>query len=69
MAHINIRSLPKNFLEMKTVMKMINHDFKIIGITETWLNHSTKDTYQLDGYKHVSQVRSTKKVGGVYHYL
>jgi exonuclease III len=42
---------------------------KIIGITETWLNDSNKDNFELDGYKFININRTNKRDGGVGLYI
>jgi hypothetical protein len=42
---------------------------KIIGITETWLNDSNKDNFELDGYKFININRTNKRGGGVGLYI
>ena len=35
--HMNIRSIPKDFSDIKAYLANLNHSFSIIGISETWL--------------------------------
>ena len=41
--HINARSLSKNFEEISNYLSLLNHEFSVIGISETWLTNSTSD--------------------------
>ena len=43
-------------------MRMLNLDFSIIGVTETWLSDVTCDLYGMGGYEFIEKHR-TNKVG------
>ena len=45
-------------------MRMLNLDFSIIGVTETWLNDVTCDLYGMGGYELIEK-HWTNKGGGV----
>ena len=45
-------------------MSNIVCDFSVIGLSETWLNSSTIDTYGIDGYSHVGLTSESGKGGG-----
>ena len=51
--HLNIRSIPSN------LTKLIQY------LSETWLNETNKDVYNLDGYNHIPLVRPDRIHGGV----
>ena len=55
----NIRSLAKNFDKLKECIKTTNHDFSIIGLSETHLKDNPHGYYNLLGYKmeHVKGIR------------
>ena len=38
MFHLNSRSIPEHSIELTSYIHSLNIDFKIIGISETWLN-------------------------------
>ena len=40
-------------------------DFDVIGISETWLTDDNKDLYSISNYQHISNVRKTRRGGGV----
>ena len=44
----------------------LNVNFDIIGISETWLNETNKDIYNLNGYNQVPLVRQDRIHGGVF---
>ena len=49
---LNIRSAPKNLGNMEHYLHLLNLNFKIIGLTETWFTVNNVDAYNLDGYNH-----------------
>ena len=63
--HMNIRSIPKNISKLENYLHLLNHEFSIIGITETWLKDSTKELYSLDGYQPIHNCRPIRSGGGV----
>ena len=44
---------------------MLTINFSIIGISETWLNEDTKNTYNINGYNSEHLCRVDKRGGGV----
>ena len=48
--HINCRSLNANFTDKKILLKTLDFSFHVVGLTETWLNESNADVFQLEGY-------------------
>ena len=50
MFHMNIKSLPRHFDELQQYLDMLEYDFSLIGISETWLNENNVDLYDLNGY-------------------
>ena len=63
--HLNIRSIPSNLTKLIQYLSNLNVNFDIIGISETWLNETNKDIYNLNGYNHVPLVRQDRIHGGV----
>ena len=65
MFYMNIRSLPKHYDELQTLL--LQNDFKMLTVclTETWLNKENETLYNLSGYKSVNNYRTKKKGGGV----
>ena len=41
LCHGNIRSIRKNLSELESYLEVSDHEFSIIGLTETWLNDSS----------------------------
>lgn len=67
--HINIRSLPKNFENLKILLASINHKFSIIALSETWLKTTPHSYYSLPGYELVVNNRHGRGGGGVALYI
>ena len=63
--HINIRSIKANIGDFDNYMRMLNLDFSIIGVTETWLNDINYDLYGLDGFELIERHRASKMGGGI----
>ena len=63
--HVNIRSMMKNFDNLREYLDNFSVNFGVLGITETWLNNDTVNLIDLPGYHHVSNHRTSKKGGGV----
>ena len=64
LCHMNIRSIKADHLgDFDNYMRMLNLDFSIIGVTETWLNDVTCELYGMGGYEFIAKHR-TNKVGG-----
>ena len=45
--HLNARSLYGNFGKFKQLLGLLDHEFSVIGISETWLNDSTLNLVDL----------------------
>ena len=46
-------------------MENLDHNFSVIGFSETWLKPDTTDLFGLDGYKSEHSVRPQRTGGGV----
>ena len=64
LCHVNIRSIRKNLSELESYLEVLDHEFSIIGLTETWLNDSSCEIYGINGYNTVERHR-TRTGGGV----
>ena len=62
--HCNIRSLPAHYVELEPYLEILNINFSVIGLSETWLTDSNHDLYSLSGYNYVENHRSEKAGGG-----
>ena len=65
--NVNIRSLSKNFDKLKECLKSINHDYTVIGLSETHVKGKPLEYYHLPGYKMEYENReAVEKEGSVY---
>ena len=62
--HANIRSVSKNLSSLESYLKMLKHEFTILGLTETWLQNENNDLYSLNGYHFIGKHRVIRG-GGV----
>ena len=67
--HLNKRSIYNKFDAFKHLLDSLDMQFQIIGLTETWLNNSNCDTFQLKEYNYVGSNRTSKRGGGVGMYI
>ncbi len=65
----NVRSINKNFEKLKECLKTVDHDFSIIGLSETHLKDTPLDYYNLDGYNMEYTNREGRQKGGVCLYV
>ena len=69
MIHLNIRSSAANLDNFINYLECLNTEFAIICLTETWLNETNYDLYEIPNYVHIGKQRSGKKGGGVSIYV
>ena len=63
LVHFNCRSLPCNFDYLNMYLSSLDHNFKVIGLTETWLNSlSPLNLYPLSDYNLMCNTDSRNKV-------
>ena len=67
--HVNIRSLKRNFDQLKFLLFSLNYKFSVIALSETWLKTSATDYWSLPGYELVVNNRQGKIGGGVALYV
>ena len=70
--HLNIRSLPDKFDELKLLLSQldnVNVNIYFILICETYLTERNHDLYHLPGYNFISRHRKQTKCGGVGMYI
>ena len=65
LCHLNIRSMKKNIAQFESFLDLLDHDFTVVGLTETWLNECDCNLYKLDGYSIVENHRECRVGGGV----
>ena len=63
--HLNIRSLMNKVDDLQQYFAEIEHNFSVIGISETWLDNNTESFVQLPNYPFINTNRATKTGGGV----
>ena len=49
--HLNIRGIPKNIDKLSNYLTLIDLQFSIIALSETWLNNETSEIYELPEYR------------------
>ena len=66
-----LRSINKNFENLKMFLLNLNFSFSIMCFSETWLNDSNVDNsnYELPNYVKVHQIRNHYKGSGVLLYI
>ena len=67
--HTNIRSISKYLHELYQYLHVQNHNFLVIGISETWCQDYNVNCCDLPGYKAEHIYRHTKVCGGVALYI
>ena len=67
--HINIRSISKHLHELDQYLHVLNHNFSVICISETWCQDYNVNSCDLQGYKAEHIYRHTKVGGGVALYI
>ena len=67
--HINCRSLNANLTDLKVLLRTLDFSFDVIGLTETWVNESNADVFQLAGYDLCNKNRVAKHGGGVAFFI
>ena len=66
--HLNARSLNKNIVELKEIVRKTKFD--AISISESWLTQKTpKDRFHIEGFKIFRNDRKNKRGGGVCLYV
>lgn len=67
--HFNCRSLPKNFIKINEFLDSFKNKFKLIALSETWINEERDIDLHINGYDlHVNN-RSNRSGGGVALYI
>ena len=63
--NLNIRSLPKKYVNLQHFLEGLNISFSVLSFTETWLSEYNKSLYNFTGYSHIYKLRDKKRGGGV----
>lgn len=69
MIHINIRSVNKNLGSFLDYIENLDHEFTVLGFSETWLKEWNKDRHNIPGYNSEHNIRPVKGGGGVSIYI
>ena len=67
--HLNIRSISNKFDSFKQFLDTLDKHFQIIGLTETWLNDTNYDSFNIKDYEYIGSNRANKRGGGVGMYI
>ena len=66
--HLNIRSVPAHFSQLRAQLDLLSVKFKIIALCETAIN-DCHTCYNIPGYTLEQDIRPTRKGGGVALYI
>ena len=66
--HLNIRSLQRNFNNLINLLSLLDINFTLIGVSETWLNEPSH-LLDIDGYNFIHKHRPNRSGGGVGLYI
>lgn len=67
--HFNIRSLIKNFIKLQEVIHSCTFPLDIIVLTEAGITNRIVNLYTMPGYNMYSQLRESRKGGGIIIYV
>ena len=67
--NLNIRSLPKNDVNLQHFLEGLNISFSVLSFTETWLSEYNEYLYNFKGYSHIYKPRDKKRGGGVSMFI
>ena len=66
---MNIRSLKKNYSDLKLLISSLDIEFSVLALTESWLKPHNCELFPLSGFNHEHLIRPTKTGGGVSIYI
>ena len=69
--NLNIRSLPKNYVNLQHFLEGLNKIicFSVLSFTETWLYEYNKSLYNFKGYSHIYKLKDKRRGGGVSMFI
>ena len=67
--NLNIRSPPKNYINLQHFLEGLNISFSVLSFTETWLSEYNKSVYNFKGYSHIYKLRDKKRGVGVSMFI
>ena len=68
-AHLNVRSLNKNFDQFHDFIKELKFNSLVIGVSETWLKDTPSPLLSIEGFSLFTNNRTEKRGGGVGFYV
>ena len=69
LCHINVRSIRANLQNLESYLQLLNIEFSVIGITETWLDDISYLLYTMPNFNFIENHRKNKSGGGVAIFL
>lgn len=69
LVHFNGRSLPKNFTKINEFLDTFKNKFKLIALSETWINEEKDIDLHINGYDLYVTNRANRTGGGVALYI
>ena len=60
--HFNVKSIPKHFDELEMYIYSLKLEFTMIALTETWLDQSKQDMYNMPKYNCINRFRKQRRV-------
>ena len=68
MCHVNIRSAKKNMGSFENHLSLLDIEFTVIVVTETWFKEHDASLYDLDGC-HIAEIHRVNRLDGVAIYI
>ena len=68
-AHLNVRSLNKNFDQLRDFLNELKFNSSVIGVSETWLKDTPSPLFSVEGFSLFTNNRTEKRGGGVGFYV
>ena len=62
--HANLRSIRANLVEFENYLKLLHIEFRIIGVTETWLNESSRGLYGMNNSLKITEQTKLEVASG-----
>ena len=63
--NLNVKSMPHNLDQFIRFKNASQHNLSILVLSETWLKCHTVDSFNMDRYEHVFNIREKRRGGGV----
>ena len=59
--HLNVKIIPKHFDELEMYVNSLKLEFTMIALTETWLDKSKQDLYNMPKYNCINRFRKQRR--------